>query len=102
MNVALPSVSREFQADAILLSWVVTSYMLTIGVLQLPFGRLADIIGIKKVFVLGLIIFGVASTITFFSQSILMLIICQVVRGVGGAMIFPNSTAMVTAVFPSQ
>jgi MFS family permease len=100
--VALPSVNLEFKADAILLSWVVTAYFLTVGVLQLPLGRLADIVGIKKVFVLGLFIFVIASVITVFSHSILMLIASQVLRGVGGAMIFCNSTAMITAVFPAK
>jgi MFS family permease len=80
----------------------VTAYILTVGVLQLPLGRLADIVGIKKVFVLGLIIFVIASVITVFSHSILMLIASQVLRGVGGAMIFCNSTAMITAVFPAK
>jgi len=102
LNVALPSANQEFQADAILLSWVVTAYFLTIGLFQLPSGRLADIIGIRKVFVIGLIIFGAASTLTIFTQSILMLIIGQVIRGLGGAMIFSNSTAMVAAVFSER
>jgi MFS family permease len=102
LNVALPSISLEFQANAILLSWVVTAYLLTIGVLQLPFGRLADIVGIKKVFMLGLIIFGAASAASIFANSIILLIVYQVIRGVGGAMIFTNSTAMLTAVFSQK
>jgi MFS family permease len=57
---------------------------MTIGVLHLPFGRLADIAGIKRVFVLGLIVFGLASAITIFTHSILLLIVCQVIRGVDG------------------
>ena len=48
VNVALPAINREFHADAILLGWVVTSYVLAVAVFCVPFGRIADISGIKK------------------------------------------------------
>jgi EmrB/QacA subfamily drug resistance transporter len=102
VNVALPAINAEFEADAILLSWVVTSIILAVGVLQLPFGRLADIVGIKKVFVSGLIVSVCSSAMAVFATSIELLIVCQVIRGIGGAMIFSNGTAMLTAIYPPK
>ena len=50
VNVALPSIGREFEIDAIMLNWIATSYLLTSAILLVPFGRLADIYGRKKIF----------------------------------------------------
>jgi EmrB/QacA subfamily drug resistance transporter len=102
VNVALPAISREFEADAIALSWVVTSFILTVGVFQLPWGRIADMIGIKKIFILGMTVFILATLTTALSNSMTMLIISQVARGIGGSMIYANSTALLTAVFPAK
>jgi MFS family permease len=102
INVALPSIGKEFNANAILLNWVVTLSTLTLGVLMIPFGRLADIIGIKKVFAIGIIIYLPAAVLTVLSSSIYMLLVCQLMQAVGLAMVFANSTAMLTAVYPAN
>jgi EmrB/QacA subfamily drug resistance transporter len=102
INVALPEIGREFQADAILLSWVVTAALLTIGVFLMPFGRISDIVGIKKIFLWGVVLFALASVAAAFSSSIIMLIVFSSLEGVGCAMIFGNSMAMLTAAFPAN
>ena len=102
LNVALPTVNKEFGASAILLSWVVTIYLLAVGVLQLPFGRLADILGIKRIYTIGAILFALGSITAIFANTILVLIISQVIRGIGGAMIFGNATALLTVFFPKE
>ncbi len=102
LNVALPSISQEFQADAILLSWIVTSQFLTVVVFSLPAGRIADIIGIKKVYVYGMILFTASSALAAFSNSIVMLILWRALGGIGGAMVFGNSQAMITAIYPPK
>ena len=61
VNIALPSIERDLHTDAIGLSWVATSYLLAAAICLLPFGKLADIYGRKKVFLIGLILFSVAS-----------------------------------------
>ena len=102
LNVALPVISKEFGADAILLSWVVTSQFLTVVVFSLPFGRIADIVGIKKIYIYGILIYILSSTLAAFSNSVVMLIICRAVSGIGGAMVFGNSQALITSIFPAK
>ena len=102
INIALPAIGNEFKANAILLNWVVTLALLVMGVFLVPAGRLADIIGTKKVFMIGLIIFIPVSTLTAFSNSIYMLLVCQVIQGIGLAMVFATSTAMITTVYPTN
>ncbi len=101
LNVALPAISHEFGADAVLLSWIVTSFVLASAVFSLPSGRIADILGLKKIFLLGVIIYTLTSAAAIFSTSTIMLIICRTIQGVAGAMIAVNSFAIVTAVFPA-
>ena len=60
VNIALPSIQQEFTIDAILLSWIATSYLLAAAVCLIPFGRLADIYGRKKVFTCGIVIFTIS------------------------------------------
>ncbi|MBP1707938.1 MAG: putative transport protein, partial [Chloroflexi bacterium] len=102
VNIALPSINQEFHADAVVLSWLVTSFVLALAVLSLPFGRIADILGIKKIFVLGIIIFILASAAASFSNTIIMLILCRAAQSIGSAMIIGNSIALVTALYPAN
>ncbi|MDD5702844.1 MAG: MFS transporter [Dehalococcoidales bacterium] len=102
INVALPSIGREFGASAIQLNWLVTAYVLTVAALSLPFGRLADIIGIKKVIVFGMVLYTISSTIAVFAGSVVMLIACRAVQGTSAAMIMVNVLAMLTLVYPAQ
>ena len=100
MNVALPSIGSELEMDAILLSWVVTSFLLASSMLIVPFGRIADIYGRKLIFKCGTIVFTVSSLLLSFSNSAMLLIALRVVQGIGGAMIFTTSVAILTSVFP--
>ena len=102
VNVAIPYIVREFQADAVLLSWVVNAFLLVVAVLVLPFGRIADIIGLKKIFIWGVILFTIASAITFFSNSIVMLIICRSLQGIGCSMVFATGMALTSATNPGS
>jgi len=102
LNVALPSIGKEFGTDAVLLSWMVTAFVLTAGVFSVPFGRIADIAGLKRIFLYGMILFTLTSVVAFFSNSSLMLIICRAVQGLGAAMVTVNSVALVTAIYPQK
>ncbi len=102
LNIAIPTIGKEFNADVILLNWVVTLSILTTGVFLLPCGRLADIIGIKKVFTLGLIIFIPFSILTIFSTSIYMLLIFQMIQAIGLSMVFSTYIAFISEVFPAK
>ena len=98
--IALPSIGKEFQMDVVLLGWVQTSYLLSSAVFLVPFGRIADIKGRKKVFLAGLVIFTVASFAVSLSNSVVSLLISRVVQGFGGSMIFGTAVAILTSVFP--
>ncbi|MFH1618311.1 MAG: MFS transporter [bacterium] len=101
VNVALPAIGREFSMDAVLMSWVGTSYLLAAAVFLIPIGRLSDIIGRKKIFLWGTVAFSATSLLTCFSSSPAGLIIMRVVQGLSSAMIFATGMAIVTSVFPA-
>ena len=100
VNVALPAMERELGLNAVTLSWVATSYLLTSALFLLPFGRLADIHGRKKVFVWGTSIFVLGSVLSGLSFSAWMLIASRLVQGIGSAMTFATGLAIITSVFP--
>jgi EmrB/QacA subfamily drug resistance transporter len=100
INVALPSVGRKFAMDAVLLTWVATSFLLAVAMFLLPFGRVADIQGRKKTFTWGMVVYVVASLFCALSTSPSLLISFRVLQGVGSAMFFGTSVAILTSVFP--
>lgn len=102
LNVAIPIISREFNADVILLSWVVTGYILAVTVFSLPFGRLSDIFGIKRMFLYGAVMFGAGLIAASASNSATMLITSRVFLGIGAAAAVPNSLAMIIAIYPAK
>jgi EmrB/QacA subfamily drug resistance transporter len=99
-NVALPSIGEEFGMDPIALGWIQTSYLLSSAIVLVPIGRIADIRGRKAIFLLGTAIFAISCFVMPFSTSSYMLIAVRLVQGVGGAMIFGTSVAILTSVFP--
>jgi len=101
VNIALPAIGREFALDAVLLSWVATSYLLAAAVFLVPFGRVADIYGRKRIFAYGILIYTISSLLSALSTSVAMLISFRVLQGIGGAMIFGSGVAILTSVFPA-
>ncbi len=95
-NIALPSIGKEFSANAVMLSWVATSFLLSAAVFLAPFGRLADIVGRRKIFNHGLVIFTIASFFCAYAPSIGFLIVGRIVQGMGGALIFGTAMAIIT------
>ncbi len=100
VNIALPAIGAEFSADAILLSWVPTSFLLAAAMFTVPFGRISDIYGMKKVFSAGVALFTVASLLSAVAPSAILLIVFRVLQGIGGAMIFVTGLAIITSVYP--
>ncbi len=101
VNIARPSIGREFAMDAILLGWVATSYLLTASMFLLPFGRIADIYGRKKIFTYGILIFAVTSFLSAIAPTAIWLITFRILQGIGSAMIFGTAVAILTSVFPA-
>lgn len=100
VNLALPSIGKELHANAIGLGWVISSFILSSAIFLMPFGRLADIIGRKKVFTWGISLFSVSTFLLVFSGDITSLIILRIFQGISSAMIFGTSLAIITSVFP--
>jgi EmrB/QacA subfamily drug resistance transporter len=100
VNVALPAIQREFNADAVQLSWIATALLLAVAVTLVPAGRIADIHGRKKIFTWGLFLYTLASLVAAFSNSIEMLIFCRVIQGIGSAMFLTTGMAIITSIFP--
>jgi MFS family permease len=99
VNLALPSIGKELHANAISLGWVISSFILTSAIFLLPFGRLGDIIGRKKIFTLGILLFTISTFLIIFTHSIISLIILRIFQGFSSAMIFGTSMAILTSVF---
>jgi len=101
INIALPAIGSEFAADAILLSWIPTSYLLAAAMFAVPFGRISDIYGMKKIFSCGIVLFTIASLLSAVAPTVLSLIAFRIIQGIGSAMIFVTGLAIVTSVYPS-
>ena len=98
VNIALPTIAGEFSLDAIELSWVSSAYLLASAAFLVPFGRIGDIFGRKKILTGGVILFSLASMGMIFSASSLMLISFRLIQGVGASMIFGTAVAILTSV----
>ena len=102
VNVALPSIQRDFQTDLSELEWVVNGYALTFGVLMLTGGKLADLLGRRLIFIAGLTIFTLASLACGLATSAEFLIGARVVQGVGAALMNPATLSIIIATFPPR
>ena len=99
LNLAIPAIAREFRMATTDLQWVVSGYMISIGALMVTGGRLADIFGRRRIIVCGLVLFGLLSAICGAAPNEDWLIAARVVQGVGAALIFPVSIAVVSSTF---
>ena len=102
VNVALPTMADHFNTDIPTIQWVILGFALTITALLLPMGRLADIIGSKKVYILGSLVFVLGAGLAGFSSSLIMLILGRIIQGVGAAMTQGTGMAIIIASFPSN
>ena len=100
VNVALPAIQADFDIGAVLLSWIATAFLLASAVLLVPFGKVADIYGRKRVFVLGMSLFALASLLAAFAPSVEILILLRIFQGAGAAMMVTTGMAIITDVFP--
>jgi EmrB/QacA subfamily drug resistance transporter len=96
VNVALPTMQRELGFAAADLQWVVTGYALTFGSLLLLGGRLGDSLGRRRLLMLGLTLFGLASLTCGLALSPLMLVLSRFVQGAGGAFVSPSALSLLT------
>jgi EmrB/QacA subfamily drug resistance transporter len=102
VNVALPSIQKDLGISISELEWVVNAYALTFGVLLLTGGKLADMLGRRRIFIAGLVIFTGASLWCGFAGSAGSLIAARTVQGVGAALMNPATLSIITATFPPR
>src|SRR5687767_15831865 len=96
VNVALPSIQEDLNMSDADLQWVVNAYALTFGGFLLLGGRAGDLLGRKRVFLVGVIVFSVASLLNGLATSSEMLIVCRGLQGLGGALIAPAALSIIT------
>ncbi len=99
VNVALPSIGDDLNASAITLQWTISGYVLTYGALLLFGGRLADSIGRRRAFVLGLVVFGVSSAACGLATSGSVLVAGRLVQGVGAALLSAAALSIIVATY---
>ncbi|MEO5807400.1 DHA2 family efflux MFS transporter permease subunit [Devosia sp.] len=102
VNVALPSLQKNLGADPSQIEWVIAAYVLAFALGLLPFGRLGDIVGRTKMFLIGVAGFTLASAFCGFAPSIEWLIVARVLQGFAGAIMTPQVLAIVQVTFPPQ
>jgi EmrB/QacA subfamily drug resistance transporter len=100
VNVALPSIQRDLGADLSALEWIVTGYALTFAALMLTGGKLADLLGRRLMFVVGLVVFTAASLACGLAGSEEVLIGARIVQGAGAALMNPATLSIISATFP--
>ena len=102
VNVALPFIGTDFGASAVVLGWVNTAFLLASAALLLPVGRMADLLGRRRVFLWGVLLYGVASLGAGLAPSSPWLIVARIFQGIGGSMIFGTNAAILVSVFSPQ
>jgi EmrB/QacA subfamily drug resistance transporter len=102
VNVALPSIQRDFEASLSALEWTINAYTLTFAVLLVTGGRLGDIFGRRRVFLIGVAIFALASATIGFAPNDGLLVASRAVQGIGAALMMPGTLSILTNAFPAE
>jgi EmrB/QacA subfamily drug resistance transporter len=100
VNVALPSIERELHLSPSVVDWVVTAYAIAFGGLLILGGRAADMLGRRRMFVIGLVAFSLASLSGGLAQDPVLLLASRVVQGAGAAIVMPAALSLITTGFP--
>lgn len=102
VNIALPKIGIDFSMDAVSMSWVTMAFLLSSAVFLVPFGKVSDIWGRKKMFLYGNIFFCLAAFMCAISFSGSFLILSRILQGIAGAMMMSTSMAIVISAFPPE
>jgi len=102
VNVAIPAMSAGLNTTLDQILWVLNAYILVYAVLLITAGRLGDLYGQRTLFAIGLFVFTLASALCGFSQNVSELIAARILQGVGGALLTPQTLAILTSLFPPE
>lgn len=102
VNIALPTITNYWNTDISRVKWVMIIYLLVITAFLLPFGKIADLFGRKRIFGFGFLIFTLASLFCGVAPNLLFLVFARAIQGLGAAMLMANGPAIITAAFPAS
>ncbi len=102
INVALPALANEFRLDPVTSGWFTTSYFLAAAMFMLQAARLGDIYGRRKIYVAGLLLIALSSFCMLLASSATELLVLRFIQGIGGALIFGTSHAIMVSIFPPE
>ena len=102
VNVALPSIQKDFDASISALEWTVNAYTLVFAVLLVTGGRLGDIFGRVRMFLFGVVVFALASAAIGFAPNDTLLVAGRAVQGIGAAFMMPGTLSIISATFPPE
>jgi EmrB/QacA subfamily drug resistance transporter len=102
VNVALPSIQRDLHASLSALEWTINAYTLTLAVFMITGGRLGDIFGRRRLFLIGVAIFGISSAVIGLSPNGEILVSFRAIQGVGAALMMPATLSIITQTFPPE
>ncbi len=100
VNVAIPAITLDLHANAVMVSWLPTAFMLASVALLLPVANLADIYGRKRFYLIGMIALSCANLLAALSPNMSWLLLCRLLQGTASAFIFGTGMAMITTIFP--
>jgi MFS family permease len=100
VNLAVPAIAAQFHSSAAMIGWIITGYMLAATSLSVPFGRIADLTGRKRILITGILLFSLFSGACALAPSVEILTALRIAQGMGGAMIFSTNIAILVDAFP--
>lgn len=102
LNLALPYINKDLSLNAVMSGWIPTSYMLSTAILQIPSARIADMVGRRKVFLGGVVLLVIFSMLSGLATTGTSLLVYRFLSGIGSAMMFGTSTAILTSSIPAE
>jgi EmrB/QacA subfamily drug resistance transporter len=102
VNVALPSIQRDLHASLSALEWTINAYTLTLAVFMVTGGRLGDIFGRRRLFLIGVVVFGLSSLVIGLSPNGTILVAFRAIQGIGAACMMPATLSIITQTFPAE
>lgn len=100
LNLSIPNMEADFQVGAATVGWVITAYTLTVAACSVPFGKLADVVGRRKILIPGIGIFGICTLGCAFASNIWILLVLRILQGIGAAMIFATNNPILISAYP--
>lgn len=102
MNMSVPNMESDFQVSAVAIGWVITAYIITTAAMSVPFGKIADAKGRRKVMLVGVAGYAIASLCLVFVPTFSLMIVFRIIQGMFASMLFATNNAILISVYPPQ